>query len=84
MHSQITLYKQIHPKQCDGLAKLGFKSLINLRFDDEIKGQPKGYDKDNPKGMTSLKVLKTLGLAITLCPLVLMTFILHKPKHSLI
>lgn len=44
MHSQITLYKQIHPKQCDGLAKLGFKSLINLRFDDEIKGQPKGYD----------------------------------------
>lgn len=44
MHSQITFYKQIHPKQCDGLAKLGFKSLINLRFDDEIKGQPKGYD----------------------------------------
>ncbi|MFB6348718.1 beta-lactamase hydrolase domain-containing protein [Moraxella sp. ZJ142] len=44
MHNQITLYKQIHPKQCQMLAKLGFKSLINLRFDAEIDGQPKNSD----------------------------------------
>ena len=40
----ITLYKQIHPHQCQALSKLGFKSLINLRFDDEIDGQPKADD----------------------------------------
>ncbi|VEG12733.1 beta-lactamase hydrolase domain-containing protein [Moraxella cuniculi] len=44
MSSQITLYKQIHPSQCTSLANLGFKSLINLRFDDEIDGQPKNCD----------------------------------------
>lgn len=36
----ITLYKQIHPCQCQVLSKLGFKSLINLRFDDECDNQP--------------------------------------------
>lgn len=40
----ITLYKQIHPCQCPDLQKLGFKSLINLRFDDEIEGQPTTAD----------------------------------------
>lgn len=40
----ITLYKQIHPCQCQTLSELGFKSLINLRFDDEIDGQPKAHD----------------------------------------
>lgn len=39
-HHAITLYKQIHPSQCQTLANLGFKSLINLRFDDEIEHQP--------------------------------------------
>lgn len=41
MQTDITLYKQIHPCQCQALSQLGFKSLINLRFDDEIEGQPK-------------------------------------------
>lgn len=37
---QITLYKQIYPVQCQALANLGYKSLINLRFDHESDGQP--------------------------------------------
>lgn len=41
MHTNITLYKQIYPCQCQALSELGFKSLINLRFDDEMAGQPK-------------------------------------------
>lgn len=40
----ITLYKQIHPCHCQTLVRLGYQSLINLRFDDEIDGQPKGAD----------------------------------------
>ena len=40
-YAQITLYKQIHPCQCTTLAKMGYKSLINLRFDDETDAQPK-------------------------------------------
>ena len=44
MQHNITLYKQIHPCQCQTLSNLGFKSLINLRFDDEIDGQPKADD----------------------------------------
>lgn len=40
MKQYITLYKQIHPCQCQALAKLGYKSLINLRFDDEVDNQP--------------------------------------------
>lgn len=44
MTQQITLYKQIHPQQCPSLAKLGYKSLINLRFDHESDGQPTSQD----------------------------------------
>lgn len=40
----ITLYKQIHPCQCQALSRLGYKSLINLRFDGETDGQPTGAD----------------------------------------
>lgn len=40
MHDQITLYKQIYPSQCPALANLGYKSLIDLRFDDESQNQP--------------------------------------------
>ena len=40
MHQDITLYKQIHPCQCQALANLGYKSLINLRFDGESDNQP--------------------------------------------
>lgn len=38
--TNITLYKQIHPCQCSLLVNLGYKSLINLRFDDECDNQP--------------------------------------------
>lgn len=41
--TSITLYKQIHPKQCPILANIGFKSLINLRCDDECPDQPTSY-----------------------------------------
>lgn len=43
MH-HITLYKQVHPCQCQNLAKLGYKTLINLRFDDESDNQPKSQN----------------------------------------
>lgn len=42
--TNLTLYKQIHPCQCQNLAKLGYKSLVNLRFDDEVAEQPKSAD----------------------------------------
>lgn len=42
--TNLTLYKQIHPCQCQNLAKLGYKSLVNLRFDDEVAKQPKSAD----------------------------------------
>lgn len=41
--NQITLYKQIYPNQCCNIAKLGFKSLINLRFDNESEQQPSSH-----------------------------------------
>ena len=40
MPASITLYKQIHPCQCRGIADIGFKSLVNLRFDNESADQP--------------------------------------------
>lgn len=40
MNTDITLYKQIHPCQCQCLAEIGFKSVVNLRFDDECQNQP--------------------------------------------
>lgn len=55
MQSAITLYRQIYPCQCPYLAKLGFKSLVNLRFDDEVEGQPKSDDFH--------QVAKQLGLS---------------------
>lgn len=40
----MTPYKQIYPYQCPILAKLGFQSLINLRFDNECDNQPTSHD----------------------------------------
>lgn len=40
MHSQITLYKQIYPVQCQAIAKMGYKTLINLRQHAECDNQP--------------------------------------------
>lgn len=36
----ITIYKQILPTQCQALANLGYRSIINLRPDHETEGQP--------------------------------------------
>ncbi|WP_294035191.1 sulfur transferase domain-containing protein [uncultured Moraxella sp.] len=54
MHSSITLYKQIHPCQCQTLAKLGFKSLVNLRFDDESEYQPTSQSIQDSARMAGL------------------------------
>lgn len=40
----ITLYKQIHPSQCPSIARLGYKTLINLRYDGETDCQPMARD----------------------------------------
>lgn len=37
----LTIYRQIYPMQCAKLATMGYKTLINLRFDDEDVQQPK-------------------------------------------
>lgn len=42
--TDITLYKQIHPTQCASIARLGYKTLINLRSDNESDGQPSADD----------------------------------------
>lgn len=56
MYTQaITLYKQIHPRQCQTLHELGFKSLINLRFDDESEHQPKNDDIHRSAEQTGLE-----------------------------
>lgn len=51
----ITLYKQIHPCQCQTLSRLGFKSIINLRFDDECDNQPTTADLDKSATSTGLE-----------------------------
>lgn len=44
MSCEITLYKQIYPCQCAALADMGYKSVVNLRFDDEAIAQPASRD----------------------------------------
>lgn len=51
----ITLYKQIHPCQCQTLSTLGFKSIINLRFDDECDNQPKAAELGLSASSTGLE-----------------------------
>lgn len=36
----VTLYRQIHPKQCKAIKALGYATLINLRPDHEVQKQP--------------------------------------------
>ena len=40
MNDNITIYKQIYPKQCAKLAELGYRSLINIRPEAETVNQP--------------------------------------------
>ncbi|MDO4440894.1 MAG: sulfur transferase domain-containing protein [Moraxella sp.] len=53
--STITLYKQIHPCQCQTIANLGFKSIVNLRFDDECDNQPKADELGKSASSTGLE-----------------------------
>ncbi|MFA9486163.1 hypothetical protein LU276_01110 [Moraxella haemolytica] len=50
----ITLYKQIYPCQCQAIANLGFKSIINLRFDDECSNQPTADELEKSANSTGL------------------------------
>ncbi len=40
MTDNLTIYKQIYPMQCSKLAELGYRSVINIRPDDETETQP--------------------------------------------
>ena len=40
MTDDLTIYKQIYPVQCAKLAELGYRSVINIRPDDEHVTQP--------------------------------------------
>ncbi|WP_350560164.1 beta-lactamase hydrolase domain-containing protein [Psychrobacter sp. CAL346-MNA-CIBAN-0220] len=40
MTDNLTIYKQIYPVQCAKIAELGYRSVINVRPDDEHIAQP--------------------------------------------
>ncbi|WP_352337011.1 sulfur transferase domain-containing protein [Psychrobacter sp. 16-MNA-CIBAN-0192] len=44
MTDTLTIYKQIHPTQCAKIAELGYRSVINVRPDDEHVSQPRSTD----------------------------------------
>ncbi|MGM8870940.1 beta-lactamase hydrolase domain-containing protein [Psychrobacter sp. 2Y5] len=44
MTDNLTIYKQIYPSQCAKLAELGYRSVINIRPDDEHITQPTSLD----------------------------------------
>ena len=44
MTDDLTIYKQIHPRQCAKLAELGYRSVINIRPDNEHTTQPTSLD----------------------------------------
>lgn len=44
MTENLTIYKQIYPVQCAKLAELGYRSVINIRPDDEHITQPTSLD----------------------------------------
>ena len=40
MSDSLTIYKQIYPIQCLKLSEMGYRSIINVRPDNEVKDQP--------------------------------------------
>ena len=44
MTDHITIYKQIYPTQCAKIAELGYRSIINIRPDNEQVTQPSSQD----------------------------------------
>ena len=47
MTDTLTIYKQIYPTQCAKIAELGYRSVINIRPDDEHISQPSSTDLAN-------------------------------------
>lgn len=44
MTDNLTIYKQIYPTQCCKLAELGYRSVLNIRPDNERDNQPSSQD----------------------------------------
>ena len=44
MTENLTIYKQIYPMQCAKIAELCYRSVINIRPDDEHSTQPSSQD----------------------------------------
>ena len=44
MTDDLTIYKQIYPSQCIKIAKLGYRSVLNIRPDAESDTQPNSCD----------------------------------------
>ena len=44
MTDNLTIYRQIYPAQCAKIAELGYRSVINIRPDDEHVAQPSSQD----------------------------------------
>lgn len=44
MTDNLTIYKQIYPVQCHKLAELGYRSVLNIRPDNEHSTQPCSHD----------------------------------------
>lgn len=40
MSDTLTIYKQIYPFQCRKLSEMGYRSIINVRPDNEVEHQP--------------------------------------------
>ncbi|MBO1531511.1 hypothetical protein J3492_09865 [Psychrobacter sp. F1192] len=44
MTDDLTIYRQIYPHQCIKIAELGYRSVLNVRPDDEADMQPNSCD----------------------------------------
>ena len=40
MSDSLTIYKQIYPTQCPKISEMGYRSIINVRQDNEVENQP--------------------------------------------
>ncbi|MES1963901.1 sulfur transferase domain-containing protein [Psychrobacter sp. AH5] len=54
MTNDLTIYKQIYPVQCAKLAELGYRSIINIRPDDEHITQPTSLDLETATKQANL------------------------------
>lgn len=54
MTDNLTIYKQIYPIQCAKIAELGYRSVLNIRPDDEATSQPTSLDLATATGDVNL------------------------------